>query len=139
MAVTLPRVAPRLVAVVLAAALAALVVAPSAGAQGGNPFLTPQTETQPPAPVEEEQDDDGVSQGTIFLIAGIGALLLLGVVGYIARDARRAAPVESRPSADGPQLRGAAGRRTPHTAARKQAARKKGRSAKAQRRRNRPK
>jgi hypothetical protein len=97
--------------------LLALVAPGAALAQGGGAFdpLPPAPPEQPTTAPQEERpdDDDGLSNTQQLLIAMSGFVLLFGIGWAIVRDARGAAPVETRgaPAAgDAPQPRGS---RTP--------------------------
>jgi hypothetical protein len=95
----------------------ALVAPGAALAQGGGAFdpLPPAPPEQPTTVPQEGRgaDDDGLSSTQQLLIAMSGFILLFGIGWLIVRDARSAAPVETRPApgaADSPQPKGS---RTP--------------------------
>ncbi|HEX8207894.1 MAG TPA: hypothetical protein VF587_17650 [Solirubrobacteraceae bacterium] len=84
----------------------ALFAPGAAFAQGGGAFdpIPPAPPEQPaPAEAPEEEDDDGLNSTQQLLIALSGFVLLFGIGWAIVRDARGAAPVESRrgPASDG--------------------------------------
>ncbi len=130
--------------ILLSTVLAALLFAPAAALAQGEVFgpLPPA----PPAPLPEEEqtvvdpsggDLDGLQ---IALIAG-AAIALIGLIAYaILRDARNAAPADTRPapvSADGLERETPKGSR-PTPRQRASQSRKRARAAKRARRHNRP-
>ena len=95
----------------------ALLAPGAAHAQGGGAFdpLPPAPPEQPSTvPQEERTDDDGLSSTQQLLIASSGIILLFGIGWLIVRDARGAAPADTRPApgapGDAPQPKGS---RTP--------------------------
>jgi hypothetical protein len=87
----------------LLCALALLLPAPAALAQGGGPFgpLPPAAPTPTPEPEEETTDVFGqdVGRTTLFAIGGGFVLLFAGIVFVISRDARRSLPHGKREKA----------------------------------------
>lgn len=90
----------RILVVLAISGLVALAPAGLAQAQLGGPQVpTPLTEPPPPPPtIDDELEDEGLSglqQAMIFA----GAALLLGLIAFaIMRDAKRAAPVDEKPT-----------------------------------------
>lgn len=98
-----------------------LLALPSAAtAQAGNPLspglpnqgATPTTTTAPALPTTSTTStagDSGLSGGGVLAIA-IGALVILGGISlFIWRDARRRAPVRTRPASEGAGANGRSG------------------------------
>jgi uncharacterized protein HemX len=87
----------RLVAILLAAALLAVLPARALAATQTNPFL-PQQEQPQPSQVEEvpppaapvQQQDTGLDSGTATLLIVAAVALIAGIWVAITRDARRA-------------------------------------------------
>ena len=98
----------------LTALLCLLALAAPAGAlaQGGafDPLPPAQPDPQttvPPQDVNNQDEDDGLSNRQQVLIGLSGFVLLLGIGWAIVRDARSAAPVEDRRAAgDDPRPKG---------------------------------
>lgn len=93
----------------------ALAAPGAAFAQGGGAFdpLPPAPPEQPSTVPQEERDDDGLSPTQQLLIGLSGFIMLFGIGWLIVRDARGAAPADSRgatAAGDAPQPRGS---RTP--------------------------
>lgn len=120
-------------------ALALLVPAPAALAQGGGAFgpLPPATPAETPTP--EPQDaafGEDVSRETMFLV-GLGVILAFVGLGWaITRDARRSLTEEDRAAVEGARLPGAAPRKQDR-AKMKQKARQKTRQQRQARRKTR--
>jgi hypothetical protein len=91
----------------------ALTAPGTALAQGGGAF-DPIPPAPPPPPTTEPEptgptrpSDDGLSSTQQLLIASSGIILLFGIGWLIVRDARGAAPVETRrPAGETPQRKG---------------------------------
>lgn len=114
--------------------LALLVAAPGAGFAQIGPLPPAPPQTPPPAPGPTvTDDDDGLSTRQMLLIAAAAAGLI-GVIGWvIVRDAKRAAPAPQRGTAEAA--------RKPSSREREQVKRQrrdKGKAARQQRKRNRP-
>ena len=142
------------IAVVLLVLASSLAPAGLARAQLGAPNApSPLTQPPPPAPVDNDPGDEGLSALQQVLIFG-GAALVLAVIAFvIVRDARKAAPVGKRSykggagGSPGPGARKRGGAGSPPTTIsearareRQQAkrAKAKAKAVRQQRKRNRP-
>jgi hypothetical protein len=139
--------APRALSLLALAAVLAVLAAPAAalaqsgGAGPSSPGLgAPEPEETAPAPVTtDDPADDGLETWQQVLIFAAGIVLLGGIAAAIMSDARRNAPVRDR--GRGERRAGGDGAADEalhrHRQAGKQRARRKGRAARAARRRNR--
>jgi hypothetical protein len=121
----------------LACLLWALLLAPVAAAQTGDPLqpIAPAPATPTPAPTQDTSSgavEDDVGRGTLYLIGGALVVIFAATAIWITRDARRSLPEGDRPDS---MLREEGPHKLPRQAKAKRRA--KGRAAKAARRRNR--
>lgn len=128
---------------VVLAVLVAVLLAPAGAAAQSAPFAplpaAPQDQGQPAPTTSSTSQDQGISSLQETLLIAGGILLVLGIGVFIARDARRNAPGDGRPSrpydvepVDGPGVRK---KPDPRAAQKQKAAAKRARQA---RKRNRP-
>jgi hypothetical protein len=131
-------------AALLALVALVLAVAPAAALAQGDAFgpLPPAPSPQPePVPAPAPADDGGLDVLDTVLIAAAALALVAGIAWFIVRDARGAAPAETRPGGGGAVALGAeGGRRGTRAPARTRASegRRRAKAARRARRHNRP-